>query len=82
MPDKEIPEDEEEILKDRTMIRKSGNVHVTTIPSALMKNKTVKNNEGKQGPIRLVRKGRQMFLQIPLQISFDGRIIEVERKKD
>ena len=81
MPDKEIPEPEEELLKDHTMIRKSGSVHVATIPSALMKNKTVQNNKGKQGTIRLVRKGRQMFLQIPLQISFDGRFLKVKREK-
>lgn len=81
MPDKETPE-EEELLKDITMIRKSGNVHVATIPSALMKNRIVQNNKGKQGPIRLVRKGRQVFLQIPLQVSFDGRILEVKREKE
>lgn len=80
MPDKETPETEE-LLKDRTMIRRSGNVHVVTIPSALMKNKTVKNNEGKQGTIRLVRKGRQVFLEIPLKVSLTGTILEVVRKK-
>lgn len=80
MPDKEIPE-EEELLKDITMIRKSGNVHVATIPSALMKNRIVQNNKGKQGTIRLVRKGRQLYLQIPLQISFDGRFVKVKREK-
>lgn len=80
MPDKEIPT-KEELLKDQTMIRKSGNVYVVTVPSAMMKNKTVQNNKGRQGPIRLIREGRQVYLQIPLQISFDGRILEVRREK-
>lgn len=81
MPDKEIPA-KEVLIKDKTMIRRSGTVYVATVPSALMKNPIVKQSEGKQGPIRLVREGRQVYLMIPLQISFDGRFVEVKREKE
>lgn len=81
MSDKEKPA-KEVLLEDRTMIRRSGTVCVATIPSAMLKNKSVKNSKGKQGPIQLVREGRQVYLKIPLQVSFDGRILEVKRDKE
>lgn len=76
-------EDEKEVLAtDKTMIRNGGDVTVATIPSALMKNPKVKNCKGLKVDINLVkRQGRYFFeIELPWQISFDGKQLEVKGK--
>lgn len=76
------PEAKELVLepKQETMIRHSGNVHVVTVPSAMMANPTVKNNIGVKGKIQLVREGGNLYLQIPLKVSLEGRFLNIKRK--
>lgn len=87
----------EVIAQGKTMIRKSGNVYVTTIESKVLNVEIVKRNIGKANlPLKLMRDTesglcilgvllptmeKNPLLDEVLEVSRNGRIINIERKK-
>lgn len=87
----------EVIAQGKTMIRKSGNVYVTTIKSKVLNVEIVKRNIGKQGlPLKLMRDTESglciLGVLLPtmkkthlldgiVEISRNGRILKVEKRE-
>ena len=63
-----MPDDEDEVIsEEKTMVRRSGDVDVVTIPASVAKLNAVKRQKGKWHPILVIRRAGKYLIEFQLE---------------